>query len=112
MPQNSPITHRDQFVAGDDKTLRITIDNDGSIAGWALSFIFKRSRFDADADALFTKTVGDGVTISDAVNGVVDVQIDRADTVDAGPGMSYWYDLVRTDTGSYATEAYGNVVLL
>lgn len=64
-----------------------------NIAGWTFQF-----RVVQGSTMLFEKTSGSGITITDAVNGKIDVAILPADT-DAKAG-TYQYELKGTDTMS------------
>jgi hypothetical protein len=63
------------ITRGDSKTFTLTLRNpDGSAlnpTGMDVTFTAKRSRWDADADAVFQKTIGDGLTIADASAGQI-----------------------------------------
>lgn len=74
-------------------TLNCTESSATSISGWAITFTV-RSYPEATGSALITKTVGDGITLTDAANGVFQVYFDA----DLTPGQ-YAFDIWRTDTG-------------
>lgn len=71
---------------GDDEVLDITVQKpDGTpqdLTGCKLWFYVKASIKDTDADALIKKTTlpGEGITVTDAVNGIAEISIANADT--------------------------------
>jgi hypothetical protein len=77
---------------GDTETLDIACKqaNHTSLAidGTKLWFYVKRSPVDADNNALIRKTTddGEGVTVTDAANGIAEVAIDPSDTA----GLPSW----------------------
>jgi hypothetical protein len=97
---------RVRLIKGDDITLRFTVvDEDGvavNITGWAISWIMTSG---------LVKTVGAGVTITDAPNGVVEVEIDPVDTASLTE-IHYCHKLRRTGTGTVSTLAYGNIQII
>jgi hypothetical protein len=91
----------------DDQTECLDID------GWTLSFMVKRHLGDADAQALITKTTGDGIEITGLFNANPDtnqqravVTLSKSDTVNLFPGI-YECELKRTDAGSESILAAG-----
>lgn len=66
------------------------------ITGWALSYMLKRRRTDADADAVLTYTTGAGeITI---VSPDASVSVPAEDTENLEEAV-YFHELKRTDTG-------------
>ena len=72
---------------GDGRSFRFTVintnDNDAPIdlSSWTnLEYLAKRRPEDADADAVIHLTEADGITRTDAPNGVIDLLTDEADT--------------------------------
>jgi hypothetical protein len=55
------------------------------LAGSAISVMFKAKYSDLDSSALFTKTIGNGVTVTDAANGVCETVVTAQNT----NGLSY-----------------------
>lgn len=70
------------------------------ISGWAIEWVLR----DEDGTALLTKTVGSGITLTDATNGAFDVLGTRADTWASGAALispsTYEHAAARTDSGS------------
>lgn len=96
---------------GETKTLAVTITDDGGSpldltglsAEWRLT-----TRVDPNT-AVVTKTDGAGITITDAVAGKLEVQLDGSDT-EIDPG-SYRHELRLTGTGYVATVLAGRVTI-
>jgi len=107
----SNITDADGWFIGEDKTLRFTVvDQNGAaqnVTGYTMDFKLSAT---FSGDRLFTKTVGAGITLTSPAGGIVDVQIDAADTSGLSP-TTYYYVLRRTNAGSHWELAYGTAVL-
>jgi cyanophycinase-like exopeptidase len=61
-----------QAYRGDTIPLSIAVTREGTavdLTGAALRFVAKRRLKDADVDALITKTIGTGITVTDAAAG-------------------------------------------
>jgi hypothetical protein len=87
-------------------TVTVTMSPATDITGWALKFSVR----DNSRTLMFTaKTVGSGITITDAGSGVFTVTILTADTGAMTPGGVYSYDVWRTDSTHEARLAYGPV---
>ncbi len=84
------------MTRGDDRTLTITASD--SLAGSEVTFTAKRSRRDADVDAVIRKTTGAGVEIGTPDSTAV-VTIDAADTEDLEP-VALWWDVQIVDGDS------------
>lgn len=92
------------MIAGTSLPLRFTIvDDDGqavNVSSWTdWRLTGKLSLADADDDALFQKTVGDGVTITSGAGGIVDGLLAPADTL-AILKTSRVYVELQADAGS------------
>lgn len=92
-----------EIYRGDNRTFQVTVkDGDGvavDITGAAIKFSVKEEISDTDYE--IQKTVGSGITITDAANGIYEVYLLPADTQNMGVGI-YEYD-------SELTTAGGNV---
>ncbi len=92
------VTKNIELFEGEDKTL---VDSAATppvnITGWTLSFTVKIDREDA-SPVLISKTVGAGIVITDASNGVFSITLTAADT-NITPGK-YQYDIWRTNSGA------------
>ena len=65
-------------VTDADTNPETTVDMDLTSA--TIKFTVKENRSDADADAVFQKTTGDGITITNATEGKFDLKVDPSDT--------------------------------
>lgn len=100
-----------EIHSGDSKTLKFTIrdqndaikDITGATATWAAA---KRKT----SSTLISKTSGSGITITDATNGLLEVELDPADT-EALKG-DYYHELQLVDNQSRkSTAAYGTMTV-
>lgn len=99
----------------DDETLTLTVTDPDTgdpvdITGGELTFLVKRDIGDDDADALVTKTVGDGIGIADQIadTGQATVTIASADTDGIEPGVYPW-ELQAVLAASVKTLARGRI---
>lgn len=105
------------LTRGDSRTLSITVlDSDGSAAdltGASIWWTAKRDINDADADAIISKTVGSGITVTNAAGGLATVTIAPDDWTDAEDSdKHYVWDLqVKSDTGTVTTVASGRIII-
>ena len=94
------------IIRGDDRTLNITITEDGSvldITGYTLFFTVKSCLTDIDTAALISKDV---TTHTNPTLGVTQVVLTNTDT-DLTPD-TYFYDMqLKTDTGSIISTGVG-----
>ena len=88
------------------------------ITGWALSYMIKRHKSDADGAALVTKTTAAGITIAGTFNSNPAVNLQRAtvtladtDTATLADGVAY-HEWKRTDDGFETILAYGQQTLV
>lgn len=76
-------TDEDPFIAGDDKILEVTVlddvGNEFDITGAAITYTIREY---PDSTPVVTKTVGDGITIINGVNGQLQIEITSADSQD------------------------------
>lgn len=66
---------------------------------------------DTDAPALFSKTVGSGITVSDPSGGVFEVDIDKDDTLNLWAGSYYHQVILVTSIGETYKPLSGTVQL-
>lgn len=97
------------FYKGEDVTLTVTMSPVTNITGWTLQFTLRKQY--GDTTALITKTTGAGITITDAANGVFQVTLASADTVNQEL-RPYVYDIQRTNAGNRTVLTIGNLTLL
>lgn len=85
------------------------------LSSYTLSFMAKSLPFDADADALFTLTEGDGITVSDATGGVLLIEISAAkqSSLTWAEGSEWYCELKGVDDANSRTFtlAQGRIVL-
>lgn len=99
---------------GEDKTLQDTIyQSDGStvqnITGWLITFVVTAY---GNPEAIFiTKTVGDGITLSNPTQGVLQIALGSEDTLVMRPG-EYSYEIRRTGAGAESMLTYGLFTIL
>lgn len=75
-----------------------------------IRFTAKDRASDADADARITKTIGSGVTVTNAVGGIVRVQLATGDTSALSVPLSLAFDLqLSDDAGGVYTVAAGKL---
>lgn len=94
------------FVSGDDKTLRFTITDDGTSAGTPVNITgatitFKVTSGPTSTTAIIEKSTAGGITITDGPNGVCTVALVAADT--AALAGDYWYELQVVDASANTT---------
>lgn len=95
---------------GDDRSVAIDVSTD--ITGAALTFLVKVRRLDADADAVITKTIGSGITVTNAGLGLATLTLDAADTEALSTDPFYRWELQAVDaTNEVHTLAAGRFVL-
>jgi hypothetical protein len=105
-----------RMYRGDTAEFRVTaLDIDGNpldITGASAWFTAKRTTSDDDLSAVFQKTVGDGITITDAPNGIMLVRLAEADTASVTGREYLEYDLQVKDTSDGVwTVARGSLLV-
>ena len=92
-----------------DSTELVALD----ITTWALSFMVKRYKSDADGSALIAKTTASGIVISGTFDSVpatntqiATVTMEDTDTTVLADGLFSW-ELKRTDAGFETVVAFG-----
>lgn len=96
-------------IRGDDVVLEIPVSADQAAAA-ALTFTAKRQLIDADADAVITKDLDDGVAVASATS--IEVTLAAADTDDLEAPAVFLFDLEAIDAeGKRATIAIGHLRL-
>lgn len=81
----------------------ICYQNDGTrldISSGSLFFAAKASTNMTDVQALFIKTIGDGITVTDGPNGLCTVELDKTDTEGISAPSSYQWGLQYVTTGN------------
>lgn len=99
------------FYAGEDVERVCTHleseDDTGSIAGrnYTAQILTK-----AEDEVLVERSVGNGITISDAVNREYTIVLVRSETLELEPGEYKWRTW-RADSGAYALIGYGPCIV-
>lgn len=98
---------------GDTRVLDLTAttpaDLPYNLTGVDLSFTVKRGFDDDDADAVITKTVGSGISLTDAAGGMASITLDAADTSGLRPGAPLVYDIQAIDNDEVVTLDSGEL---
>ena len=83
------------------------------LSGASLWFTAKTKHTDADEDAIFQKTVGDGITVVSAAQGLISVAIDPDDTssLSAVKTQLVWDLQVVDSEGNVYTAASGYLIV-
>jgi hypothetical protein len=121
MSYTDNILKEDGWFTGEDKVLIITIYDPTAtqpaieagvaatqeITGWALSYMLKRNRTDADSEAVLSRSTVSGISI---ISPEVEVAVAAALTENLAEGI-YYHELKRTDTGIESVLMDGEVHL-
>lgn len=96
------------LAIGQSKDITCTMDAPpaGGVASWSVRF---RLRQPGSATILIEKTLGNGVTIVDSVNGIWKISFSGSDTVGLDV-VKYDWAFWRTDVPTQAPIAYGYTV--
>lgn len=95
------------IYAGEAVTITVTLTGSGSITGWTLVCKISNPPYVA---ALVTRTIGSGVTITDAANRIITITLTSAQTTLLGAGAYKW-SLARTDSGSETVLTVGSITI-
>jgi hypothetical protein len=96
-----------RLIRAQDITIVCTMEKPRSISGWAITFQVRDS---LGGTSRITKTVGSGITITDAGKGVISISLAKGDTSGLTV-QSYVWDIKRTDSGSNVVLARGELIL-
>lgn len=104
------------MTRGDSRTLSgsVTLSGDPyDLAGCSIWFTAKYRYTDADASAVFQKTIGSGITVTNPTQGLITITIDPADTaLIAKVKTVLVFDIqIQTSGGSKWSAASGNLVI-
>jgi hypothetical protein len=112
-----PSNQRLEITRGDTRRYQVTVTDEAglpvNLSGASIYFTVRKKLASSvdDADAVFQKAVGTGITISDAAGGVIALVIDPADTRNF-PKVVLLYDLqVITAAGDTITPAMGEFAI-
>lgn len=97
------------FYTGEDGVINCQLSPIENITGWTLKYTVRKDK--SLLPILITKTVGVGITITDAPNSKFTISMDNADTTSATPG-DYFFDIQRTNAGFHSELGIGVLTLL
>jgi hypothetical protein len=105
-----------EAIRGDGETYLLTMTEDDeplNLTDADMWMTAKRHIRDADADAIFQKTVGDGITITNAEGGLATVELVPADTSElASRTVRLVYDVqVKLASGRIVTPLKGRLTV-
>ena len=84
-----------------------------NLVGASLRMTVKRDPKDLDAAAVFTRTIGSGITVTNASQGLATVSLSPSNTLTLPatvPALSLFYDIQLTDASANVyTVAYGRL---
>lgn len=106
---NITLLHGDTYLA------TLTIERDGAAAdltGCTLKLMVKLDFLTPDASAPLTLTAGSGLTVVDALAGIVDIEITAAQTAALNASYPYVWDFQVKEAGGRIFTAAGGGVLL
>lgn len=95
------------FDRGEDITIKVTVAGDGDISGWTLQCDIKSP---GGGSAVISKTVGNGITITDGANRKFEIALADTDT-DKLVGPTYQWGVKRTNAGQEAGLAKGLITV-
>lgn len=84
-----------------------------NITDASIWFTAKRSRSDADADAVFQLTIGAGITVTNAVGGLATAEVTPGHTDDITIWTLLYYDIqIKDSTGKTYTVEEGTIAVI
>jgi hypothetical protein len=110
MSRRWDISRADEWFAGEDKALELTVLGGVNITGWALEHQVRRSAFERGAPLLRHTTADGSIQIIDGPGGVARIMVLGAQTADLAEG-TYFHVVWRTDAGNNAVLAFGDAVI-
>lgn len=104
------------MTRGDDETLTVAVVYAGApvvLTGvQGIRFTAKYRTNQIDAQAVFMKTLGNGVTVTDDVGGLISVDLVPADTVLVADNANLYFDVEVTDSiGKVRTPVKGRLLV-
>jgi hypothetical protein len=96
-----------RLIRAQDLTLRASLSPPREVTGWSITFQVRDS---LGGTSRITKTVGSGITLTDAGKGIITISLAKADTATLTI-QSYVWDVKRTDSGNNVVLARGQLVL-
>jgi hypothetical protein len=96
-----------RLIRAQDLTLRAALAAPRDITGWSITFQVRDS---LGGTSRMTKTVGSGITVSDAGKGIISIALLKGDTTGLAI-QSYVWDIKRTNAGANVVLARGELIL-
>ena len=111
MSVGAPQEQNVEIPRGDDRILRVTLEENGSITGWTFTFAVRTNRREADdVEPVITRSTG--IAINDAGSadtpGVIDITVTDEETLSLAR-RTYWWSLKRADEGFETTLVQGEL---
>ncbi len=112
--------HSFDMHRGDARVITFTVVDDKDvvvdITTATLLWVFSKQDEDASEPqpkgvALLTKSIGSGITVTDAVNGEGEIALDSGDTVALTAQLDYYQELQITLSGKPTTIMFGVITL-
>lgn len=103
-----------RLIRAQDIVLKASLSPPRDITGWSIRF---EMRDRLGGSSVLVKTVGSGITISDAGRGIVSIALAKANTsgltvsADLAAGAGYVWEIRRTDSGHTLVLARGQMIL-
>lgn len=117
MGVRADITPAKNLMLGERRTLKFTILEEdqvtpipGGIGTWDMTWILRQDDQE-NSPVLISKTLSDGLTVTDATACTVEALLLPSDSVGLAPG-TYWHTLWRIDSENDAVLSYGTVHFL
>ncbi len=96
------------WFEGEDIQINYSPTTVTNITGWTLDAILYTF---SGGDPLLEKTIGDGITVTNAALGEFNIFYASADTTNYG-GRTLYLEIRRTDSGDNTVLAYGNAMIM
>ena len=103
-----------RLIRAQDLTIKATMSPPRDITGWSIRFEVRDALGGTSA---LSKTTASGITISDGGKGMLSIALAKADTssltvsASLAAGKGYVWEVRRTDAGSTAVLARGQLIL-
>src|SRR5262245_16720260 len=103
-----------RFIRAQDIVLKASMSPPRDITGWSIQF---EMRDRLGGSSVLVKTVGSGITITDAGRGIISIALAKASTsgltvsAELAAGEGYVWKIRRTDAGHTLVLARGQLIL-
>lgn len=106
-----------KLVRGTSAVIQSTVYIDecktvADLTGANIVVMFKKNHNDKDTEALYTKTIGTGVVVVDAINGRFDTQLLASETNGLSLSYLYFEAQVKLASGQYIRTGVEQIVLV